>query len=193
VEEAIAECDELTRDVFLKKYRYRRSRLYPLEFGGRTYDSKAIVGVAFGKQHGTPLRSGEFSGGLATVVRLLKNLKFFIQETPHPATALVPGRIYFRKSLLDLYGGQLQGGIWTPQEFPVVFLFSGDNGKIYGYEDGWTPEDVYEYTGEGMLSSLLNLRTLDCPQGIHHRFRTHAFDPSETFVTVCFRKSQQCC
>jgi hypothetical protein len=35
VEEAIAECDALTRDVFLKKYRYKRSRLYPLEFGGQ--------------------------------------------------------------------------------------------------------------------------------------------------------------
>ena len=63
---AIAECDALTRDVFLKKYRYKRSRLYPLKYRGRTYDSKAIVGVAYGKRHGTPLKAGEFSGGLAT-------------------------------------------------------------------------------------------------------------------------------
>ena len=154
VEEAIAECDALTRDVFLKKYRYKRSRLYPLEYNGRTYDSKAIVGVAFGKQHGTPLKSGEFSGGTATVVRVLRNLQFFIQDTPHPALALVPGRTYFRKNLLGLYGGQLQGGIWTPQEFPVVFLFSGDNGALYGYKDGLTPEDVFEYTGEGQKGDM---------------------------------------
>lgn len=154
VEDAIAECEALTRDVFLKKYRYKRSRLYPLEYDGKTYDSKAIVGVAFGKQHGTPLKSGEFSGGVATVVRLLRNLQFFIQDTPHPALALVPGRTYFRKNLLDLYGGQLQGGIWTPQEFPVVFLFSGESGALYGYKDGWTPEDIFEYTGEGQKGDM---------------------------------------
>jgi 5-methylcytosine-specific restriction enzyme A len=154
VEEAIAECDALTRDIFLKKYRYKRSRLYPLEFGGRIYDSKAIVGVAFGKQHGTPLRAGDFSGGQATVVRLLRSLNFFIQETPHPATALVAGRTYLRKNLIKLYGGQLQGGIWTPKEFPVVFLFSGGSGKLYGYQDGWTQDDFFEYTGEGQSGDM---------------------------------------
>ena len=153
VEEAIAECDALTRDGFLEKYRYKRSRLYPLEYRGRIYDSKAIVGVAYGKQHGTPLKSNEFSGGLATVVPLLRKLQFFIRETLHPARALVVGRTYFRKDLLELYGGQLQGGIWTPQEFPVVFLFSGTNGKIYGYEDGWQ-EQVFKYTGEGQKGDM---------------------------------------
>jgi 5-methylcytosine-specific restriction protein A len=155
VEEAIAEWDALTRDVFLKKYRYKRSRLYPLEYRGRTYDSKAIVGAAFGKQHGSPLKAGEFSGGLATVVRLLRNLQFFIRDTTHPARALTVGRTYYRKDLLESYGGQLQGGIWTPKEFPVVFLFSGGNGKLYGYQDGWTQdEEIFEYTGEGQKGPM---------------------------------------
>lgn len=155
VEEAIAECDALTRDVFLKKYRYKRSRLYPLEYRGRVYDSKAIVGVAYGKQHGTPLKSGEFSGGQATVVRLLRNLQFFIRDTAHPARALTVGRTYFRKDLLEEYGGQLQRGIWTPKEFPAVFMFSGDNGELYGYKDGWTEDEtVFEYTGEGQKGAM---------------------------------------
>ena len=155
VEEAIVECDELTRDVFLKKYRYKRSRLYPLEHRGKTYDSKAIVGVAYGKQHGTPLRSSEFSGGLATVVALLRKLQFFIRDTAHPARVLSVGNTYYRKNLLEVYGGQMQAGIWTPKEFPVVFLFSGGNGEIYGYKDGWNVDrTVFRYTGEGQKGDM---------------------------------------
>lgn len=155
VEEAIAECDELTRDAFLKKYRYKRSRLYPLEHNGKVYDSKAIAGVAFGKQHGTPLKSSEFSGGLATVVPLLRNLQFLIRDTAHPARVLRIGKIYYRKDLLRVYGGQLQRGIWTPKEFPVVFLFSGDSGELYGYQDGWDAEKtLFKYTGEGQKGEM---------------------------------------
>ena len=149
VEEAIAECDALTPEVFLKKYRYKRSRLCPLEYRGRTYDSKAIVGVAYGKQHGMPLKAREFSDGLPAVVRLLKNLQFYVRDMAHPARALTVGKTYYRKALLEAYGGQLQKGIWTPKEFPVVFLFSGDSGELYGYKDGWTTGDVFQYTGEG--------------------------------------------
>jgi len=153
VRDAIAECDRLTRDVFLRKYGYKVSRLYPLLFNGRSYDSKAIVGVAFGKQHGTPLKYSEFSSGMATVVPLLERLGFPVLETPNPAVALTPGRTYTRKDLLARYGGQLQSGIWTPKEFPVVFLFSGEGGKPFGYNDGWN-DQIFEYTGEGQKGHM---------------------------------------
>ena len=42
--DAMAECDRLGREVFLKNYGYKYSRLYPLQHNGNTYDSKAIVG-----------------------------------------------------------------------------------------------------------------------------------------------------
>jgi 5-methylcytosine-specific restriction protein A len=145
---AIAECDRLTRDVFLKTYGYKASRLYPLPLNGRRYDSKAIVGVAFGKQHGTPLKYSEFSGGLATVVPVLERLGFPVLETPNPAVALTPGRTYSRKELSARYGGQLQSEIWTPKEFPVVFLFSGGSGKPFGHNGGWK-DQIFEYTAEG--------------------------------------------
>ena len=148
IEEAIAECDALTPDVFLKKYRFKRSRLYPLEYRGRTYDSRAIVGVAYGKQYGTPLKSREFSDELPTVARLLKNLQFYVRDTAHPARALIVGETYYRKALLEAYGGQLQKGIWTPKEFPVVFLFSGDSGELYGYKDGWTADESSNTQGK---------------------------------------------
>src|SRR5467141_3284394 len=94
VKEAIAECDQIGRDAFLKKYGFSYSRLYPLHYQGRTYDSKAIAGVAFGKQHGTPLRAGEFSGCASTVVPVLRGLKFSVAETPHPVICLIKGRTY---------------------------------------------------------------------------------------------------
>lgn len=153
VKEAIAECDSLGRDEFLKKYGFAYSRKYPLHFDGKTYDSKAILGVAFGKQFGVPLKAKEFSGGLATVVPVLSGLGFVVPETPHPARYLVVGQTYFRKDLVDLYGGQLQAGIWTPKEFPVVFVFSGDSGKAYGYNDEWK-DGVYQYSGEGQVGDM---------------------------------------
>lgn len=47
VRAAMAECDQLGSDKFLKRFGYKHSRLYPLHYGGKTYDSKAIAGVAY--------------------------------------------------------------------------------------------------------------------------------------------------
>jgi len=153
---AIAECDELGRDGFLKKYGFKYSRLYPLIYEGKTYDSKAIAGVAYGKQHGTPLKAKEFSGGIATVVPALRKLGFDATEVGHPTSYLQKGRVYFRKDLVERYGGQLQSGIWTPREFPVVFIFSGESGEIFGYRDGWTADNgVFRYTGEGQIGDMV--------------------------------------
>jgi 5-methylcytosine-specific restriction protein A len=152
--EAIAECDHLGRDTFLKKYGFKYSRLYPLVWKGQRYDSKAIAGVAYGKQHGLPLRAREFSGGIATVLPVLTALGFPVSPAEHPARVLSPGKTYQRKALLELYGGSLQRGIWTPREFPVVFMFTGESGEEYGYRDGWTEDGVFRYTGEGQTGDM---------------------------------------
>ena len=81
VEAAIVECDKLGRDNFLAKYGYKRARKYSLVFKGRKYDSKAIAGVAFGKQHGEPLTPYDFSGGAERVVPALQKLGFEILDT----------------------------------------------------------------------------------------------------------------
>lgn len=152
---AIKECDTLGRDAFLKKYGYRYSRLYPLLYQGKRYDSKAIVGVAVGKQlNSTPLRARDFSGGVATVLPVLTRLGFDARPMVHPGVYLEPGKTYPRTYLLELYGGQHQRGIWTPKEFPVVFMFTGTSGAAYGYRDGWTSEGVFQYTGEGQTGGM---------------------------------------
>ena len=76
IKKAVAEFDELGRDAFLSKYGFGRGRAYFLKFNGKTYDSKAIVGVAHKYQFGKALTSGDFSGGERTVVDLLRGLKF---------------------------------------------------------------------------------------------------------------------
>lgn len=154
IKAAMDEYDQLGREEFLKLYGYKYSRLYPLHHDGKTYDSKAIAGAAFGKQHGTALRAQDFSAGAATVVPVLGQLGFHVKATPHPIANLVKGTTYFRKDLREQYGGQLQKGIWTPREFPVVFIFSGNSGKTYGYRDGWTEDGIFLYTGEGQSGDM---------------------------------------
>jgi 5-methylcytosine-specific restriction protein A len=155
VERAIAECDSLGRDVFLRKYGFNYSRKYPLTHAGGTYDSKAIVAAAYGYQHGEPLRGRDFSGDKDTVLPVLARLGFQCRHVTHPAYELVPGATYYRKDLLDTFGGQLQRGIWTPKEFSAVLLFSGKSGEEFGYEDGWTPSGVFQYTGEGQVGDMV--------------------------------------
>lgn len=54
---AMHEFDELGRDRFLAKYGFGRARTYVVEHRGRTYDSKALAAVAYGRQHREPLRA----------------------------------------------------------------------------------------------------------------------------------------
>ena len=76
IKKAVAEFEELGRDAFLSKYGFGRGRTYFLKLNKKTYDSKAIVGIAHKYQFGEALTPGDFSGGETTVVDLLKRLKF---------------------------------------------------------------------------------------------------------------------
>jgi MoxR-like ATPase len=78
---AIKEHDTLGREAFLAKHGYSPARRYQLVHDGKSYDAKAIVGVAFGHQFPErgPLHPSEFSGGDGTVVPLLKKLDFDVR------------------------------------------------------------------------------------------------------------------
>jgi hypothetical protein len=66
IKKALAECDRLGRDEFLRRYGFHAAREYVLQYDGREYDSKAIAGVAHKFQFPAlgPLRSENFSGGI---------------------------------------------------------------------------------------------------------------------------------
>ena len=78
VRRAIAEFDRIGRDAFLRKYRFGTARGYLLKGKkGKVYDSKAIAGVAHGYlPRRRPLDNLEFSGGAATVQKVLQKLGF---------------------------------------------------------------------------------------------------------------------
>jgi 5-methylcytosine-specific restriction enzyme A len=77
---AIAKYDRLGQDAFLADHGFDRARSYLLVHAGMKYDSKAIVGVAHGFLPGEQaLAASEFSGGDATVGRLLRGLGFTVQ------------------------------------------------------------------------------------------------------------------
>ena len=91
---AMDEYDRLGQEEFLAKYGFDRSRSYLLIHDGKSYDSKAIVGVAHGVGSGNQsLSAGEFSGGDATVGRLLRRLGFTVEVSGDPDTAELIGRI----------------------------------------------------------------------------------------------------
>lgn len=75
---AVQEFDKLGREDFLTKYGFKKARSYFLELNGKLYDSKAIVGAAFGRQFPGegPLKPEHFSGGKRTVAPKLISLGF---------------------------------------------------------------------------------------------------------------------
>ena len=82
VQAAIDEFVHLGRTKFLERYGFGKSRDFLVRDPktGTDCDSKAIAGVAFGKQFSDqgPLAADSFSGGEATVVPALANLGFTI-------------------------------------------------------------------------------------------------------------------
>lgn len=64
------------------------------------------------------------------------------------------GQIYRRRELHQEYGGQEQGGISTPANNPIIFIFSGSSGEQHGYSDGWDEENYFNYSGEGQKGDM---------------------------------------
>ena len=98
--QAVGEYDRLGQEGFLERYGFDRARQYLLVHDGKRYDSKAIIGAAHGFLPGQrPLASSEFSGGEATVGRLLRRLGFTVQV----GEALTADRLVRLLSKLQVY------------------------------------------------------------------------------------------
>lgn len=84
VRKAMDEYDRLGQDAFLSHYGYGQARAYRLVGdAGHDYDSKAVLGVAYGYQFPDegPLKAEEFSGGVQTVQRRLEALGFVVRRS----------------------------------------------------------------------------------------------------------------
>ena len=81
VRQAVAEYDQLGQDEFLARHGFGPARAYLLILDDKSYDSKAILGVAYGYATGRPLGSGDFSGGVHGAAGVLSALGFEIINT----------------------------------------------------------------------------------------------------------------
>lgn len=74
-------------------------------------------------------------------------------ETTAPETVeweLEPGAVIERKQLHARYGGRTQGGIGPSAKTPNVMIFTDPiAGEKHGYYDGWMPDGLFHYSGEG--------------------------------------------
>lgn len=103
---AMAEYDDLGRDAFLEKYGFREARTHLVWNGKRSYDSKAVVGAAFGYLPGRPdpLRSNEFYGGQPSIRPLLR--EGFSFDSPGEVAKQGKNPLWTREQVilaLDLY------------------------------------------------------------------------------------------
>ena len=70
------------------------------------------------------------------------------------------GEVYNRRRAVHgRYGGQPQGGMSTPKDHPVIFLFTGEGGAEHGYRDEFKPDGTYHYTGEGQRGDMSFVRS----------------------------------
>jgi len=69
----------------------------------------------------------------------------------------IKGQEYRRTDLHEQWGGQRQGGISTPSNYPLLLLFTGDAGEQYGYSDNWK-DGVFFYVGEGQRGDMELIR-----------------------------------
>lgn len=151
---AVEEFDRMGREAFLARYGFAEAATYFLRHQGKLYDSKAIAGVAHQYLDPTagPLRSQDFSGGVATVVTRLQQLGFEVfsrSSAMDQAWTLAPGDQIRRKDLHEHYGGGRQGGISPSRKTPNVLIFTDRSvGEQHGYLDRWEGTTLH-YTGEG--------------------------------------------
>lgn len=64
------------------------------------------------------------------------------------------GQRYNRWFLHDVFKGERYKGISTPSDHSVIFLFTGESGNDYGYEDKFLDDDTLLYTGEGVEGDM---------------------------------------
>lgn len=132
--QAIAEFDRIGRDQFLLKYGFKPARSYFLNYSGRTYDSKAIAGAAYGYQFPDrgPLAPKDFSGGDATVRPKLESLGFQFSDGSEPEASeltsdcLTEGAIYPREDLIQMFGivdSTVNTGVFRPKGSRSLWLF----------------------------------------------------------------------
>lgn len=157
VRRAIDECDRLGVETFRSTYGFGPARRLVLVHDGRTYDSKAVVGVAHGFATGTFWRSDDFTGGIASVVRILQRLGFdardlsgLPQPDPRARYGEIPG---YREGTTFANRAEVQrAGVHRPLQAGIcgTKAFGAESIVVSGgYVDDEDLGDLIIYTGHG--------------------------------------------
>jgi hypothetical protein len=77
---AIQEYDRLGAEKFFSEHGFGQSRSYELVWEERRYPHKAILGTAYELATGQRLAPGDFEGGKAGAVAVLRKLGFTVEE-----------------------------------------------------------------------------------------------------------------
>jgi 5-methylcytosine-specific restriction protein A len=155
VKRALAEFDaDLREAADWRGWEDNEAQKFALVLDERRYPPKKIVSMASG------LPVSEFSGGPQTNAYLTA-LGFevvMVRGDSAPDTTLPQfeiGRVYDRwPDINDRYGGSRQSGISTSSRSPAIFLFTGETGEQYGYQDAFDDAGVFSYTGEGQIGDM---------------------------------------
>jgi putative restriction endonuclease len=133
VRSAMAEFDEIGREAFLTKYGFRPARSFFVIHNGTRYDSKAIVGAAYGYQHPQrgPMAGRDFIGGDATVRPKLEALGFLVvsdnqREVVSTSHRLELRRVYPREKLIEMFSivdATVNTGVFRPAGSKSLWLF----------------------------------------------------------------------
>jgi hypothetical protein len=81
---AIMEYDRLGQEQFLAEHGFGRATAYLLIYRGRSYDSKAILGVAYKFATGVRIGAHDFSGGVHGAAGVLRKLGFEVRNARNP-------------------------------------------------------------------------------------------------------------
>jgi len=83
---AIKEYDRLGPVRFFSEHGFAPTTTYELDWEGRRYPPKAILGTAYEFATGKRLGSSDFEGGKTGAARVLGQLGFTVQEKRRPAS-----------------------------------------------------------------------------------------------------------
>lgn len=185
-----------------RMHTFAESTDYDVEFEGAYYPPKAVVGVAASNLAGTEFGPGDFVGGRGTqCFAILEVAGFKIiaktedsvrsrrpkariakQEIVLPKLNFRLGQTYHRKrDIHGVFGGQEQGGICTPANSPLIFIFTGGAGEQHGYADGWDG-GTFLYFGEGQIGPMRFIKG-------NRALRDHAVDGKEILLFSATRAS----
>jgi len=64
------------------------------------------------------------------------------------------GSCYTRAEIHGKFGGNARSGFSISKKYPVIFVFTSEEGKAYGYEDGWMGDNHLHIAGEGQRGDM---------------------------------------